>query len=170
MIRATFKMAIALAVAAAGIGAGQSLAQSAAPKPSSEVCQFITMAQVEGLFDRWNESLKTLDPSKVVANYTEDAVLLPTVSNVPRLTQAERRDYFEHFLAGKPVGKIDSRVIKIGCNTVTDAGLYTFTVNGGERIGARYTFVYGYQDGRWLITHHHSSKLPETVTAKAKAG
>ena len=53
-------------------------------------CTPITKKQVEGLFDRWNSSLATLDPEKVVENYAPDAVLLPTVSNKPRLTQEER--------------------------------------------------------------------------------
>ena len=61
------------------------------------------------LFDRWNASLQTGDPKKVVANYASKSILLPTVSNKPRLTAEEKEDYFEHFLQGKPVGTIDSR-------------------------------------------------------------
>ncbi|RAL71573.1 hypothetical protein CSC35_5288 [Enterobacter hormaechei] len=40
--------------------------------------------------------------------------MLPTVSNKARLTDAERVDYFEHFLAKKPTGKIDMRTIRLG--------------------------------------------------------
>ena len=40
-------------------------------------------ARSQALFDRWNESLRTLDADKVVANYAPDGVLLPTVSNTP---------------------------------------------------------------------------------------
>jgi hypothetical protein len=42
--------------------------------------------EISALFDRWNRSLQTGDPHKVVANYAERSVLLPTVSNKPRLT------------------------------------------------------------------------------------
>src|SRR5476649_818094 len=83
--------------------------------------------QVEALFDRWNDALKTGDAKKVAQNYLSAAVLLPTMSNQVRLTDAERIDYFEHFLANRPVGKIDNRTIRIGCNKAIDIGTYTFT-------------------------------------------
>jgi len=121
----------------------------------------VTEQQVKGLFDRWNASLKTLKPDEVLNNYAPDAILLPTVSNRPRLTQAERRDYFVHFLENKPQGVIDQRVIRLGCNDAIDSGLYTFTMGDGKKVRARYTFVYNYQNGQWLIVSHHSSAMPE---------
>jgi uncharacterized protein (TIGR02246 family) len=127
----------------------------------SATCAPITKTQVEQLFDRWNASLKTGDADKVADNYAEDAILLPTVSNKPRLTRAERVDYFKEFLKKEPVGVINSRVVKIGCNTVVDAGLYTFTLHGHDQVAARYTFTYEFKDGKWLIAHHHSSAMPE---------
>jgi hypothetical protein len=68
----------------------------------SQTCAPVTEQQVKGFFDRWNASLKTLNPDEVLKNYASDAILLPTVSNQPRLSQAERRDYFVHFLENKP--------------------------------------------------------------------
>ncbi len=118
-------------------------------------------AQISALFDRWNRSLATLDPDKVVANYAQDAVLLPTVSNKPRTNHAEIRDYFVHFLEKKPQGRIDRRVLKIGCNVAQDVGLYTFRFKDGSEVSARYSYVYEYRDGQWLIAHHHSSAMPE---------
>jgi hypothetical protein len=53
-----------------------------------------TEQDIAALFDRWNQSLQTGDPQKVVANYAERSILLPTVSNKPRLTPAEKVDYF----------------------------------------------------------------------------
>lgn len=124
-------------------------------------CALATKGDVEKLFDRWNASLKTGDPQKVADNYAEDAILLPTVSNKPRLTREERVDYFKEFLKKEPVGVIDSRVIKIGCNSVVDAGLYTFTLHGHDQVHARYTFTYEFKNGKWAIAHHHSSVMPE---------
>ena len=128
---------------------------------TSMTCKAVKESDISGLFDRWNASLKTGKPDEVVKNYATDSILLPTVSNKPRLTQDERRDYFVHFLENHPVGEINMRRIKIGCNDALDAGIYTFTFGNGSKVKARYSFTYVLQDGKWLISSHHSSAMPE---------
>jgi len=128
----------------------------------TEKCKAATEEEIASLFDRWNQSLRTGDPRKVVQNYAERSILLPTLSNTPRLTPAEKEDYFHHFLENRPSGKIDLRFIEIGCNTAADTGLYTFTyAKTGERVRARYSYTYHWDGSRWLITSHHSSLMPE---------
>jgi uncharacterized protein (TIGR02246 family) len=135
----------------------------------TRTCTKTSTQDIAALFDRWNAALATLDPDQVVALYAPDAVLLPTVSNKPRTNPEEIRDYFVQFLAKKPQGHIDFRIIKIGCNSALDTGLYTFTLHDPkgttQKVGARYTYVYEYLNGQWLIEHHHSSALPEPVGA-----
>lgn len=162
------KMATLIALATAGILAN-SVAMAETSAHTTEQCAPVTKEQVAGLFDQWNTSLKTLDPDAVTANYSDDAVLLPTVSNIPRLNHVEIRDYFVHFLQKKPQGKIDSRTIKLGCNTAIDMGVYTFKLQDGKAtktVQARYTFQYVIENGKWAIEHHHSSAMPEKVVAK----
>ncbi|MCX7050548.1 MAG: DUF4440 domain-containing protein [Proteobacteria bacterium] len=113
-------------------------------------------------------ALATLDPEKVVARYADESILLPTVSNTPRLTPDARRDYFQMFLTKKPQGRIDSRLIKIGCDTALDAGVYTFTFGDGSEVQARYTFTYSWSGSDWLITSHHSSAMPEQTARAGK--
>lgn len=128
------------------------------------VCQPATQKLVEGLFTQWNDALQTGSAKKVAELYADDAVLLPTVSNLPRTTPEEIEDYFNHFLKKKPFGIIKQRNIKKGCNKVTDAGIYDFevTTNGKKEIvPARYTFVYEFRNNQWKIVHHHSSRMPE---------
>lgn len=139
--------------------------------PAAEhACKQTTKEEIAALFDRWNNSLKTGDPKKVVENYAEDGILLPTLSNKPRLTQAEKEDYFKHFLEKKPVGKIDMNHIRIGCNIAKDNGLYTFTFADGSSAPGRYTFTYRWDGNKWLISSHHSSLMPEKTTgAKGKS-
>lgn len=137
-------------------------------------CATVSEKQVEALFDRWNASLATLDPAKVTANYASDAVLLPTVSNTPRTDSASIQSYFVDFLKKHPQGKIDTRTVRIGCNTATDVGTYTFTIDGkapGEKqiVKARYSYIYVYRGKKWLIAHHHSSAMPEPVTPASAA-
>jgi uncharacterized protein (TIGR02246 family) len=127
----------------------------------SETCHTASEKDIAGLFDRWNASLQTGDPKKVVANYATKSILLPTVSNKPRLSADEKLDYFKHFLENKPVGTIDFRDIMIECNTAIDSGLYTFKFGDGSVVKARYTFTYAWNGRKWLITSHHSSKMPE---------
>ncbi|MEM5389156.1 nuclear transport factor 2 family protein [Paraburkholderia phymatum] len=127
----------------------------------TETCHSTSKKQIAALFDRWNDSLKTGNPDKVVANYAPHSILLPTVSNKPRLTTEEKVDYFRHFLENKPVGTIDFREIMIECNTAIDAGLYSFKFGDGSVVKARYTFTYEWNGNKWLITSHHSSKMPE---------
>jgi uncharacterized protein (TIGR02246 family) len=136
----------------------------------TELCAHTSEQEVATLFDRWDASLATLDPDKVLALYAPDAVLLPTTSNKPRTNHEEIRDYFVHFLKKKPHAEIDYRIIKIGCNIASDTGLYTFTLhdtNGKvKKVSARYSYVYEHLNGQWLIEHHHSSVLPEPVRVK----
>lgn len=126
-----------------------------------EVCHATSEKKIASLFERWNASLQTGDPKRVVANYAAKSILLPTVSNKPRLTAEEKEDYFEHFLQRKPVGTIDSRSIEIDCNSAIDAGLYTFKFADGSQVKARYTFTYKWNGKQWLISSHHSSAMPE---------
>jgi hypothetical protein len=60
-----------------------------------------------------------------------------------------------------------TRTIRIGCNVAFDVGLYTFKYDPPpprppkKDTYARYTYVYEYVGGRWLIAHHHSSVQPQ---------
>lgn len=136
--------------------------------PAGPVCAPINESQVAQLFDRWNASLMTHDPRKVAENYAPHSILLPTVSNKPRYSLEDKIDYFVHFLHDGPTGKIDQRFIQVGCNTALDAGLYTFTFfKTGAVVSARYSYTYGFINGQWLITSHHSSGMPEKPPAPA---
>nr|WP_262119293.1 nuclear transport factor 2 family protein [Serratia ficaria] len=136
-------------------------ASSVVHAESQVTCVKADTKTVEKLFDRWNDSLKSGDANNVSSNYLSDAVLLPTLSNQARLTDAERKDYFIDFLKKGPVGKIDSRVIRTGCNKAIDTGTYTFTFKDGAKVSARYTFTYAWDGNKWLISSHHFSAMPE---------
>lgn len=142
--------------------AGCAAAPITATPAGTEVCKPTSEQEITALFERWNRSLQTGDARQVVANYAERSVLLPTVSNKPRLSAAEKEDYFQYFLKNKPAGKIDSRTIAIACNTAVDTGLYTFTYGTtGAQVQARFTYTYKWDGTQWLITSHHSSAMPE---------
>ena len=145
------------------------LGKQASSADRTETCKSVTEPEIAGLFDRWNQSLQSGDPKKVVANYAERSILLPTVSNKPRLTPAEKEYYFHHFLENQPSGKIDMRHVEVGCNTALDAGLYTFSfAKTGQQVSGRYSFTYHWDGKEWLITSHHSSMMPEKSQTRGK--
>jgi len=123
----------------------------------------MTKDTVIHLFEKWNQALQTGDADQVTACYTEDAVLLPTISPKVRRTPSEIRDYFVHFLMKKPVGEIVEDHVRIFPDLAIHSGLYTFSVEeAGVRkdVPARFTFIYRKDASEWKILEHHSSLMP----------
>lgn len=142
---------------------------SSQPTTHYKQCKVSSEAEIAALFDRWNRALQTGDPRKVTALYAEKSILLPTVSDKPRLTPAEKEEYFAHFLEKRPSGRIDLREIVIGCDMAVDSGLYTFTfAKTGEVVSGRYSFTYRWNGSKWLIISHHSSVMPESYVAPSR--
>lgn len=132
--------------------------------------QMITEDEVRQLFQLWNDALLTGDSDAVARRYAKNAVLLPTVSDIPRTTYAGIKDYFDNFLKLKPEGKIIESYVSVGENYCKDVGIYEFKKGtDGSVVRARYSFVYVPEDGEWKISHHHSSLMPEKLLADANA-
>jgi uncharacterized protein (TIGR02246 family) len=124
-------------------------------------CSPISAQQVEAWFDQWNAALASGDPALVARRYGHQALLLPTLSPQLRDTPEAITNYFTGFLARHPSGTVTQRQIRLGCNEAVDAGTYRFALHNPEAtLEARYTFVYGLEDGEWRILHHHSSLQP----------
>ena len=130
----------------------------------------MTEEGAKALFKLWNDALATGDPDCVAKRYSKDAVLLPTVSDVPRTNYALIKDYFVGFLKKKPSGEILESYATVGHNFCQDVGVYEFTMAvTGDKVKGRYSFVYTLEDGEWKILHHHSSVMPEALLAKGPA-
>jgi len=129
-----------------------------------DIAKPITENEVRALFELWNSALDTLDSDAVAKRYAKAGVLLPTVSDVPRTDYDGIKDYFDAFLLKKPQGVILESNVLIGTNWCQDAGIYEFTMGStGDKVKARYSFIYQYEDGEWKIAHHHSSMMPEPI-------
>merc|ERR1719310_261199 len=136
--------------------------------PEAGKPEAITEDEVKGLFQLWNNALATEDADTVAKRYASKAVLLPTVSDVPRTDYALIKDYFVGFLKKKPQGEILESNVTIGHNWCQDAGIYEFTMGAtGDKVKGRYSFVYVWEDGQWKISHHHSSVMPEAFLGPA---
>merc|ERR1712228_194797 len=135
--------------------------------PEANKPEVITESEVRNLFQLWNSALATEDADAVAQRYAKDATLLPTVSDVPRTDYDLIKDYFVGFLKKKPQGEIKESYVTIGDNWCQDTGIYEFNMGAsGDKVKARYSFVYVYEDGQWKIAHHHSSKMPEAPAGK----
>ena len=144
------------------IAASLFLALAGLPLLASAACTPQQEAEILALFAQWDRSLETCDAKEVDANYAQDAILIPTLSNEIRHTPAGRIAYFkERFLPKKPRGKIVKHYVKCIGSIAINSGLYAFTYNGGAPHLARYTFVYRKFGKKWFIIEHHSSAMPE---------
>jgi uncharacterized protein (TIGR02246 family) len=160
------KTGLALVAISGMLAATPALAQ-AQSQPHRQ-CAAVTKQDVEAQFQRFNEAWATGNPDTVTALFTRNAVLLPTVSNTPRTDHASIRDYFVGFLRSAPVGQIDTSTVKIDCNAAARLGTWTVTLTdpatGAKTpVKARYSFIYRYENGQWLIDHLHSSMMPEAA-------
>ncbi|MFN3287909.1 MAG: SgcJ/EcaC family oxidoreductase [Sphingomonadaceae bacterium] len=131
----------------------------------SERCARVTEAQIAGLFDQFNAAWATKNPDTVTDLFGPDSVLLATVAATPRTDRAGIRDYFVTFLQNSPVGTIETSTIDLGCNMATRVGTWTVRLTDPasgavNNVRARYSFIYKFQNGRWVIDHLHSSVLP----------
>jgi uncharacterized protein (TIGR02246 family) len=154
-------LALAVALLATPVQALEASAYPSAQQAPQAACSPLDERQVEGWFESWNQALATGDPVQVAQLYGDHALLLPTLSSELRETPEAITDYFNSFLARHPSGSVTHRQIRLGCNGAVDAGTYRFTLHDPEAtVEARYTFVYGLEDGQWRILHHHSSLLP----------
>jgi len=136
--------------------------------PEAGKAQVVNEAEVINLFQLWNSALATQDPVAVARRYARKAVLLPTVSDVPRTDFDLIKDYFVGFLKKKPQGEILESNVTIGHDWCQDAGIYEFTMGvNGDKVKGRYSFVYVWEDDQWKISHHHSSVMPEAFLGPA---
>lgn len=65
------------------------------PKDNAQV---LDEQEARDLFHLWNDALATGDPHEVAARYSKDAILLPTVSDVPRTNKESITEYFGKIL------------------------------------------------------------------------
>ncbi len=137
-----------------------SACETTAPTRSGEGAS----TQVKAATAAWVAAYNSRDPARIAALYDRDAVLWGTAAPVIRKTPEGIADYFKN--AGKRpnarVTIVEENVRVIG-DAAVSSGAYTFSdvVDGkANDRPARYSFVYRYRDGKWMIVDHHSSRMP----------
>jgi uncharacterized protein (TIGR02246 family) len=117
---------------------------------------------------KWAQALGEDDPDKVLAFYSDDAVLWGTLSPKVRADRAAVRDYFVSAFKILPSLKVafGDQLIRVYGDTAVNTGYYTFSyIKDGQTksLPARYSFTYVKSGGQWLIVDHHSSAVPTTT-------
>ncbi|MCU0678970.1 MAG: SgcJ/EcaC family oxidoreductase [Planctomycetes bacterium] len=116
-------------------------------------------------FTAWENALHTKNAGAVAEFYSPRSTFLPTVSPDFKKGRKGARDYFEHFLAKNPIGKIVKQAVQVlGPKIYLHSGMYNFYLGiSGRRMltAARFSFVWKMgRTGKWQIIHHHSSVKP----------
>lgn len=121
----------------------------------------ITDVQVEALFSKWNDALATKNASNVAARYSKAGVIMPSGLGMPRTGSEDILQYFVKFLQLEPQMNICSREISKEAGWIMDKGVCEILLNGGRKtVKGNYSFVYTYEDGKWLI---RSCVLPKAL-------
>ena len=139
---------------------------SAAGAEEPAKCAVASTEMIVALSDRWNTALALGYPETLAGLYADDAVLLPMLSGEPRAGKAAIRSYFEQYIRRHPQGQVNMRSIMVGCNLASDIGTYTYRLTGQRKgtrvaIGGRYSTLYEYRDGQWLIVQQHTSTIAD---------
>ena len=122
-------------------------------------------AEIAEVTQKWIEGMSRHDLDGVVALYDPEAALWGTRSPTLRDNPAKVREYFKLLDTVPPTYKavLGEQRIRVYDHIAINTGTYTFSeMRDGKEIirPARFSFVYRYANGRWLIIDHHSSAMP----------
>ena len=116
--------------------------------------------QVAAATAAWAAAYNSREPARVNALYDPDAVFWVTTSKAISTTPAAIAEYFKD-MPKTPNSRVvlGEQNIRVYGDVAINTGYYTFSLPKGTA-PARFTFVFKYRDGRWLIVDHHSSRVP----------
>jgi uncharacterized protein (TIGR02246 family) len=117
--------------------------------------------------ERWSAAFNAGDVEQIVRMYTNDALLLGTLSPDMTSKPDDLRAYFRAAAAAKLQVKLgDHSVVALAKDAVAIAGFYDFSRPAADGqpvvVPARSSFVMVKKDGIWKIAHHHSSVRPKS--------
>ena len=116
------------------------------------------------MLQTWIENIRSNDANKVAELYHKKGLLLGTFSNIERSGQKLILDYFNNLLKSQVDVEIVTKHEYKSETIATASGLYNFILNG-QKIEARFSFVFLKTKERWKILSHHSSVLPQKINS-----
>lgn len=120
---------------------------------------------IQAVISQWAAAFAKPTSEKICALYTEDGVLMGTLSPFYRNTPELIKEYFDGLLNLEERSvELTELYIQDHGNTATCSGFYTFYWNSCDNrvnLNARFTFVLVKKAEGWQIAHQHSSALPQ---------
>lgn len=123
--------------------------------------------EVQKAYYSWCKSIGKAkgNPAIVVKHYAPEALLIPTLSSDFLINvNGGLNAYFKKLTSLKDIQCTPQTLRTFEHDHyATNSGIYRFSYveNGKTKIiPARFTFIYKNVKGHWLITDHHSSKMP----------
>ena len=122
-------------------------------------------AEIKKALDNWVVAVTSGNAQAVADLYTEDSILIPTLSNKLKDSPEKKLKYFKKFTA---LPKLQCKIVSLYSRVYGDIGVnsgtydFEYEKNGKIiKVPARFSFVYHKTDKGWLIVDHQSSKMPE---------
>jgi uncharacterized protein (TIGR02246 family) len=119
---------------------------------------------VEQATQAWVEAYNSRDADRIAALYAPDALFWGTRAAAIADTPGQIAAYFVESVRNPNLRvKVNERRIRVYGEVGISAGVYTVTdVKDGREVSTpgRFTFVFEQRAGRWVIVHHHSSRMP----------
>ncbi len=131
---------------------------------------FTTMKTSRDILMAWIDAVNARDLDRVIDLYESDAVLLPTFSSQTIRTREDRHHYFTQ-LASRPGLHVDLHDRSVHTTPLLGAlevlqGIYRFQFEMEDiplTFEARFSFVIDPSRDHPIL-HHHSSKLPRSLS------
>jgi uncharacterized protein (TIGR02246 family) len=117
--------------------------------------------------EHWSEAFKSGDVEQIVRMYSNDALVLGTLSPGMTTKSDDLRAYFKAAAAAKWQVKLgDHCAVTLADDAVAIAGFYDFSRPAADGhpvvVPARFSFIMVKKDGIWKIAHNHSSVRPKS--------
>ena len=117
--------------------------------------------------ERWSAAFNSGDVEQIVRMYTDDALVLGTLSPGMISKPDDLRAYFKAAAAAKLQVKLGGHsAVALAKDAVAIAGFYDFSRPAADGqpvvVPARFSFVMVKKDGIWKIAHHQSSVRPKS--------
>jgi uncharacterized protein (TIGR02246 family) len=113
----------------------------------------------------WVDAYNSRDAARISALYAEDALFWGTRSTAIASRPEQIAAYFQQSVRNPNLRvAVNEQLVRLYDRVGISAGVYTVTdLKDGREVATpgRFTFLFEKRAGKWVIVHHHSSRMPQ---------